>query len=121
LTALRNRTRAIFASTFTVAALKHGRSKSMPQNLEGPSNKVDNPETHYDKPADIAADKNLSHDEISKALNNWEQDARQLLTASNEGMAGRAEGVEPRDHNRLGEVVRAKAEIGERPKQKPSH
>ena len=50
--------------------------------------RVDNPETHYDKPADIAADKNLSPGEKAKALSNWEQDARQLLTASNEGVAG---------------------------------
>jgi hypothetical protein len=83
--------------------------------------RVDNPATHYDKPADIAADKKLSPGEKSKALSNWEQDARQLLTASNEGMAGSAEGVEPDDHHRLGEVVRAKAEIGESPKPKPSH
>ena len=83
--------------------------------------RVDNPETHYDKPADIAADKTLSPDERSKALGNWEQDARQLLTASNEGMAGSAEGLHPDDHHRLGEVVRAKAEIGEKPKSKPSH
>jgi hypothetical protein len=82
--------------------------------------RVDNPETHYDKPADIVADKKLSPDEKSKALSNWEQDARQLLTASNEGMAGSAEGLEPSDHPRLGEVVRAKAEVGENPKPKPS-
>jgi hypothetical protein len=83
--------------------------------------RVDNPQTHYDKPADIAADKKLSPDEKSKALSNWEQDARQLLAASNEGMAGSAEGLEPDDHHRLGEVIRAKAEIGENPKLKPSH
>jgi hypothetical protein len=83
--------------------------------------RVDDPETHYDKPADIAADEKLSHGEKSKALSNWEQDARQLLTASNEGMAGSAEGLQPDDHHRLGEVIRAKAEIGEDPKPKPSH
>jgi hypothetical protein len=93
----------------------------MPGDSGRPLDRVDNPETHYDKPADIAADKKLSPDEKSKALNNWEQDARQLLTASNEGMAGSAEGLEPDDHHRLGEVVRAKAEIGEKPKPKPSH
>jgi hypothetical protein len=83
--------------------------------------KVENPETHYDTPADIVADKKLSPGEKAKALSNWEQDARQLLTASNEGMAGSEEGLEPDDHHRLGEVVRAKAEIGEKPKPKPSH
>jgi hypothetical protein len=93
----------------------------MSGNSEKRREQVDNPETHYDKPADIAADKKLSPDEKSKALNTWEQDARQLLTASNEGMAGSAEGVEPSDHHRLGEVVRAKAKIGKRPRHKPSH
>ena len=93
----------------------------MPDDSDRSLDRVDNPATHYDKPADIAADKKLSPGEKSKALNNWEQDARQLLTASNEGMAGSAEGLEPDDHHRLGEVVRAKAEIGEKPKPKPSH
>ena len=93
----------------------------MSGNSEKLPDQVNNPETHYDKPADIAADNKLSPEEKSKALNTWEQDARQLLTASNEGMAGSAEGLEPSDHHRLGEVVRAKAKIGERPKQKPSH
>ena len=93
----------------------------MPQESEDLRDNVDNPEAHYDKPADIPADKKLSSGEKSKALNTWEQDARQLLTASNEGMAGSAEGLKPGDNHRLGEVVRAKATIGERPKQKPSH
>ena len=93
----------------------------MSEDSDRSPDRVDNPETHYDKPADIAADKKLSPDERSKALSNWEQDARQLLTASNEGMAGGAEGLEPDDHDRLGEVVRAKAEIGEKPMPKPSH
>ena len=93
----------------------------MSDNSSKPHDKVDNPETHYRKPADIAADDKLSPEEKAKALATWEQDARQLLTASNEGMAGSAEGLEPRDHHRLGEVVRAKADIGAKPKQTPSH
>jgi hypothetical protein len=93
----------------------------MPQKSEKLSGKVENPQTHYRKPADVAADRKLSPKEKSKALDTWEQDARQLLTASNEGMAGSAEGLEPRDHHRLGEVVRAKVEIGARPSSKPSH
>jgi hypothetical protein len=46
--------------------------------------KVENPATHFDKPTDVVRDKTLSADEIRKALNTWDQDARQLLTASNE-------------------------------------
>jgi hypothetical protein len=83
--------------------------------------KIDNPEAHFDKPKEIAQDKALSHEEKKKALNTWEQNERQLLTASNEGMAGGNEGLKRDDCNRLGEVVRAKEEIGEKPKHKPSH
>ena len=55
------------------------------------------------------------------ALNSWEQDARQLLTASNEGMPGSEEGVDKGDHHQLGDVERAKDQIGEKPERKPSH
>jgi hypothetical protein len=50
-----------------------------------------------------------------------EQDARQLLTATNEGMPGAEEGQDPKDHHRLGEVVRAKGAIGASPTHKPAH
>src|ERR1700730_12971434 len=50
--------------------------------------KVENPATHFDKPNDVVHAANLSPDEKKKALNTREQDARQLLTASNEGMTG---------------------------------
>jgi hypothetical protein len=83
--------------------------------------KVENPEAHFDKPKEIVQDKALSHDEKRKALNSWEQDERQLLTASNEGMPGSGEGLQSDEDNRLGEVVRAKEKIGEKPKHKPSH
>jgi hypothetical protein len=84
------------------------------------SEKVESPATTYDKPHDIVKDKELSHHEKKEALNNWERDARQLMTASNEGMPGPKEGLEPQDHHRLGEVVRAKEKIGENPEHKPS-
>ena len=42
-------------------------------------------------------------------------------TASNEGMQGAEEGLDPRDHHRLGEVVRAKDAIGASPTHKPAH
>jgi hypothetical protein len=83
--------------------------------------KVENPATHFDKPNDIVHDANLSLDEKKQALNTWEQDARQLLTASNEGMTGDDEGAQPDDHDRLDEVVRAKDKIGEKPSDKPAH
>lgn len=83
--------------------------------------KVEHPEAHFDKPKDVAKDAALSHDEKKKALNNWEQDERQLLTASNEGMPACDEGKTAGSDNCLGEVVKAKDKIGEKPKHKPSH
>ena len=83
--------------------------------------KVENPAAHFDKPKKVVQDKALSHDEKKKALNTWEQDERQLLTASNEGMPESDEGLQLEDDNRLGEVVKAKAKIGEKPKRKSSH
>ena len=59
--------------------------------------------------------------EKKKALNTWEQDERQLLTASDEGMPGSDEGQRKKEGNRLDEVVQAKDQIGEKPKHKPSH
>ena len=84
-------------------------------------NKIVNPEVHFDKPKDVVQDDALSHQEKKKALNTWEQDERQLLTASNEGMSGSDEGQRKKEANRLDEVVHAKDQIGEKPKHKPSH
>lgn len=83
--------------------------------------KVEKPEAHFDKPKEVVQDSALSRNEKEKALNTWEQDERQQLTASNEGMAGKDEGVRKGDRNRLDEVVRAKEKIGAAPKHKPSH
>ena len=70
--------------------------------------KVDHPEAQFDKPKEVVQDKTMSRHEQKKALNTWEQDERQLLTASNEGMAGREEGLQSDDGNRLDEVVTTK-------------
>jgi hypothetical protein len=82
--------------------------------------KVENPEAHFAKPKQVVIDSVLTHDEKKNALNTWEQDERQLLTASNEGMPGSDEGLRVDDDNRLDEVVRAKGTIGEKPKNKLS-
>jgi hypothetical protein len=89
--------------------------------LENLKNRIENPEAHFNKPKDVVQDDTLSHPEKKKALNTWEQDERQLLTASNEGMPGSDEGERKKEANRLGEVVQAKDRIGEKPKHKPSH
>ncbi len=83
--------------------------------------KIEHPATFYSAPDDVAKDNSLSAEEKKKALNTWEQDARQQLTASNEGMAGSKEGIDPGDHSRLNEIERAKDKIGEKPKGKLSH
>ena len=82
--------------------------------------KVENPNAQFKKPKEVVQDKALSHEEKKKALDTWEQDERQLLTASNEGMPASDEGLQSRDDNRLDEVVRAKEKIGAKPKHKPS-
>jgi hypothetical protein len=42
------------------------------------------------------------------------------MTASNEGMPGKEEGLKVNDNNLLGEVIRAKDNIGEQPTPKLS-
>jgi hypothetical protein len=92
----------------------------MIQQTSPKKEKMVSPATTYDKPHDIVTDKELSHVEKTEALNTWEQDAWQLMTASNEGMPGAEEGLESQDHHRFGEVVRAKDKIGENPNHKRS-
>jgi hypothetical protein len=81
---------------------------------------IDRPARTFQKPSDVVTDPRLSLEEKKKALNTWEQDARQLMTASNEGMPGCREGLDPDDHHLMGEVVRAKEALGEKPKHKPA-
>ena len=83
--------------------------------------RLEHPATYYAAPDDILSDNDLSVEEKIKALDTWEQDARQQLTASNEGMAGSAEGIDPNDRSRLAEIERAKDKIGEKPTHKPAH
>jgi hypothetical protein len=82
---------------------------------------IDNPAAAFEKPSDVVSDRSLTNSEKKEALDTWEQDARQLMTASNEGMPGREEGLDPEDHHRMADVVRAKGALGERPKPKPAH
>jgi hypothetical protein len=82
--------------------------------------KVENPANNFENPSAVVKDIDLSLKEKAKALNTWEEDARQLLTASNEGMPGRDEGLIRDDPHQLGQVVRAKVKLGEKPTHKPS-
>jgi hypothetical protein len=93
----------------------------MTQDSKLKNDKIEQPATYFEVPTDVVRDRNLSHQEKKNALNTWEQDARQLLTASNEGMPGREEGMNREDNPRLSEVICAKGKIGQPPKHKPSH
>jgi hypothetical protein len=81
----------------------------------------DNPATAFETPSDVVEDLKLSKGAKVAALDTWEQDARQLMTASNEGMPGPDEGLDPDDHHQMGQVIRAKEAIGEKPRHKAAH
>ena len=66
----------------------------MTQKSNLTNDKIEQPETHLQSPTDVVKDSKLSHEDKKDALNTWEQDARQLLTASNEGMPGSEEGLD---------------------------
>jgi hypothetical protein len=83
--------------------------------------KIGYPQKSFDRPGDIVKDRRLSPEEKRSALNTWEQDAHQLLTAGNEGMSESEGGLAPQDDHRLGEVVCAQDRIGVRPQHKASH
>jgi hypothetical protein len=82
---------------------------------------IESPATAFEKPSDVVDDTSLTLQQKKDALDTWEQDARQLMTASNEGMPGRQEGLEPDDHHRMADVLRAKQALGEKPQQKSAH
>ena len=64
-------------------------------------------------------DSDLSQIEKKKALENLEQDAHQLLTASNEGMAPENDHVAEHEP-KLDEVVKAQQQLGAKPQNKPT-
>ena len=76
----------------------------MPQNPTVEAEKIEQPENHYCSPAEVARDPALTKEEKKKALDTWEQDARQMLVASDEGMPA---GLD----DRLGEVISAKEKV----------
>jgi hypothetical protein len=92
----------------------------MTQDSKLKRDKIKQPQAHYRTPDDVVRDPHLSAGEKKRALDSWEQDARQLMTASNEGMPASEEGRKAEAHPRLGEVVRAKDKMGEKPARKPS-
>ena len=91
----------------------------MSRETDEKAQKIHNPQAEFDKPSDVVQDPELSQAEKKKALESLEQDARQLMTASNEGMAPESDHV-ARHEPKLDEVVKAKQQIGEKPQHKPA-
>lgn len=93
----------------------------MPSAAPSKADKIEHPQSHYATPDELIDDHALSLDEKIKALKIWEQDARQMLTASGEGMPGSEEGVDPSNQNMLGQVERARDKLQGAPKPGASH
>ena len=79
---------------------KRKSTDSQPSNSE----KTSNPSAHFDSPDEVAKSKLLSQADKVKALKKWEEDARIMSVAAEEGMGG----GEP---SRLDEVSEAQVEI----------
>jgi hypothetical protein len=92
----------------------------MSQQFDEKAQKIHNPLAEFDTPSDVVKDSELSPTEKKKALENLEQDAHQLMTASNEGMAPENDHVAEHEP-KLDEVVKAQQRIGEKQQHKPAH
>ncbi|MGL5114857.1 MAG: hypothetical protein ACRC7C_05980 [Beijerinckiaceae bacterium] len=68
-------------------------------------NLVANPTAHFNAPVDVVANPDLTPKQKQKVLDAWEEDARRLSIATEEGMGG----GEP---SRIIEVAEAKTELG---------
>jgi hypothetical protein len=73
--------------------------------------KLDRPHAHFPEPDKVLADGSLSTQEKVDVLDHLEQDARQLATASAEGMSGG-------EDTKLHEVLKAKKKIDAPPMQR---
>ena len=89
---------------------------AMPSAAPSKTDKIEHPQSHYATPDELIDDRALSVDEKIRALKVWEQDARQMLTASGEGMPGSDEGLDPDSDHMLGQVERARAKLQRGPK-----
>ena len=95
------------------------REEFMSREIDEKAQKINNPQAEFDKPSDVVKDSELSPTEKKRALENLEQDAHQLMTASNEGMAPENDRLAEHEP-KLDEVVKAQQRIGERPRHKPA-
>jgi hypothetical protein len=74
---------------------------------------IANPTRHFDTPQEVLEDAGLSERDKKKVLDAWEEDARRLSVATEEGMSG----GEP---SNMAEVAEAKAELGMADDKRPS-
>ncbi len=88
----------------------------MPRAAQTKLDKIEHPQSHYATPDELIEDRALSFEEKLDALKIWEQDARQMMTASGEGMPGSEEGLDPDSHHMLGQVERARDKLQGSPK-----
>jgi hypothetical protein len=91
----------------------------MSPKIDEKAQKIHNPHGEFDKPSDVVKDAMLSKAEKRKALDNLEQDAHQMMTASNEGMAPEKDQIAEHEP-KLDEVVKAQQVLGEKPQNKPT-
>ena len=91
----------------------------MNTNADQKAQKINDPHAEFAKPGDVSSDPGLTHKDKKKALENLEQDAHQLITASGEGMAPENESV-TKDEPQLDDIARAQQRIGEKPQHKPA-
>jgi hypothetical protein len=76
-------------------------------------NALADPASHFDSPKRILSTENLSDRQKKKALDVWEEDARRLSVATEEGMSGG-------EASRMDEVAEAKVELGIKDALKPA-
>jgi hypothetical protein len=91
----------------------------MSREIDEKAQKIHDPQAKFDRPSNVVKDAALSQTEKKKALENLEQDAHQLMTASNDGMAQENDHVAEHEP-KLDEVVKAQQRIGEKPQHKPA-
>ena len=91
----------------------------MSREIDEKAQKIHNPQSEFDKPSDVVKDPELTRTDKKEALENLAQDAHQLLTASNEGMAPERDRV-TENEPKLDEVVKAQQRLGEKPQNKPT-
>jgi hypothetical protein len=81
----------------------------MPSAAPSKADKIEHPQSHCATPDELIEDRAFPRRQNKGKI--WEQDARQMLTASGEGMPGSEEGINPSDHSMLGQVERARDKL----------